>query len=217
MKSYYIHMIRHGAISPTLQGRYIGTTDVELSEEGKEALRHLDKTLDYPYAKVVFTSPLKRCVQTAKILYPDIQPLVIDQLAECHFGEWENKSADELKGNEDFSKWLAGDSEIKPPRGERSADFTRRICMMFESIVNGLMQTGTTDASIITHGGVMNMLLAVYGLPQAKPFEWACDSGYGYSLRITPALWMRDKVAEVYQQIPLKRDREDDKEIKLNL
>jgi alpha-ribazole phosphatase len=77
---------------------------------------------------------------------------------------------------------------------------------MFESIVNGLMQTGTTDAAIITHGGVMNMLLAVYGLPQAKPFDWACDSGYGYSLRITPSLWMRDKVAEVYQRIPLIRE-----------
>ena len=73
---------------------------------------------------------------------------------------------------------------------------------MFESIVNGLLKTGTTDAAIITHGGVMNTLLAVYGLPQAKPFEWACDCGYGYSLRITPSLWMRDKVAEVYARIP---------------
>ena len=35
MKSYYIHFIRHGAISPTLKGRYIGTTDVPLSEDGK--------------------------------------------------------------------------------------------------------------------------------------------------------------------------------------
>ena len=63
-------------------------------------------------------------------------------------------------------------------------------------------------AAIITHGGVMNTLLAVYGLPQAKPFDWACDCGYGYSLRITPMLWMRDKVAEVYDRIP--KEREDD-------
>lgn len=206
MQSYYIHFIRHGAISPTLKGRYIGTTDVPLSEEGKLALKKLDASMDYPYAKAVFTSPLKRCTQTASILYPNMKPLVIDQLMECNFGEWENHTADELKGDPDFAKWLAGDSEVKPPRGESTADFTRRICVMFESIVNGLMQTGTTDAAIITHGGVMNMLLAVYGLPQAKPFDWACDSGYGYSLRITPSLWMRDKVAEVYQRIPLTRE-----------
>lgn len=210
MKSYYIHLIRHGAISPTLQGRYIGTTDVSLSEEGKNALRKLDAEMDYPYAKVVFSSPLKRCTQTAKILYPDITPLLIDQLMECNFGEWENHTADELKSDENFAKWLAGDSEVKPPRGESAADFTRRICVMFESIINGLMQTGTTDVAIITHGGVMNMLLAVYGLPQAKPFDWACDCGYGYSLRITPTLWMRDKVAEVFQRIPLERESEED-------
>lgn len=209
MQSYYIHLIRHGAISPTLKGRYIGTTDVPLSEEGKVALKKLDASMDYPYAKVVFTSPLKRCTQTATLLYPHITPLTIDQLMECNFGEWENHTADELRSDPNFAKWLAGDSEVKPPRGESTADFTRRICVMFESIVNGLMQTGTTDAAIITHGGVMNMLLAVYGLPQAKPFDWACDSGCGYSLRITPSLWMRDKVAEVYQRIPLMRENDE--------
>lgn len=209
MKSYYIHFIRHGAISPTLKGRYIGATDVPLSAEGEQELRRLDRELDYPYAKVVFTSPLKRCTKTAEILYPQIKPLVIDQLSECHFGEWENKTADELRGEEDFGKWLAGDTSVKPPRGESNADFTRRICLMFENIVDGLMKTGTTDAVIVTHGGVMNTLLAVYGLPQAKPFDWACDNGYGYSLRLTPALWMRDKVAEVFARIPKKRDTEE--------
>jgi alpha-ribazole phosphatase len=210
MKSYYIHFIRHGAISPTLNGRYIGTTDVPLSEEGKSAIRKLSCTMDYPYAKVVFTSPLKRCTQTAKIIYPNLDAIAVDQLMECHFGEWENQSAEDLRGDETFSKWLAGDNEVKPPRGESAADFTRRICLMFESIVNGLIKTGTTDAAIITHGGVMNTLLAVYGLPQAKPFDWACDCGYGYSLRITPMLWMRDKVAEVYDRIP--KEREEDAE-----
>ena len=209
MKSYYIHMIRHGAISPTLNGRYIGVTDVELSDKGKEDLKKLDSTMDYPYAKVVFSSPLKRCTETARLIYPGVEPLVIDQLSEYHFGEWENRSADELKGNENFAKWLAGDNSVKPPRGESSSDFTRRICIMFESIVDGLIKTGNTDAAIITHGGVMNTLLAVYGLPQAKPFDWACDNGYGYSLRVTPALWMRDKVAEVYQQIPVIRTEDD--------
>ena len=210
MKSYRIHLIRHGAISPTLNGRYIGTTDAPLSDKGRLELRRLDHELDYPYAKVVFSSPLKRCVESARILYPSIEPLVIDQLSECCFGEWENKTADELKGEEDFAKWLAGDSSVKPPRGESNADFTRRICLMFENIVDGLIKTGTTDAVIITHGGVMSTLLAVYGLPQAKPFEWACDNGYGYSLRVTPMLWQRDKVAEVYDRIPKPKRAEDD-------
>ena len=206
MKSYYIHLIRHGAINPTLRGRYIGVTDVPLSDRGKADIRKLDATMSYPYAKVVFSSPLKRCTQTARIIYPDIEPLVIDQLIECHFGEWENKSAAELAQDETFKKWLAGDPSVKPPRGESNADFVRRICRMFESIVEGLLKTGTTECTIVTHGGVIMTLLAVYGLPQAKPFEWAMDNGCGYSIRITPMLWQRDKVTEVFQRIPLERE-----------
>lgn len=206
MKSYIIHFIRHGSIDDTLAGEYIGTTDAPLSDRGRMDLRKLDYEYKYPGTQVVFTSPLKRCTETAKILYPEQNPLVIDNLSECNFGEWEGKTADELKNDPDFKKWLAGDSSVKPPRGESNADFTRRVCKMFESIVEGLMKTGTTESVIVTHGGVIMTLLAVYGLPQAKPFEWTMDNGFGYSLRVTPVLWQRDKVCEVFQTIPLPSD-----------
>lgn len=208
MKSYIIHFIRHGLIDDTLAGKYIGTTDAPLSDRGRMDLRKLDYEYKYPGTQVVFTSPLKRCTETAKILYPEQNPLVIDNLSECNFGEWEGKTADELKNDPDFKKWLAGDSSVKPPRGESNADFTRRVCKMFESIVEGLMKTGTTESVIVTHGGVIMTLLAVYGLPQAKPFEWTMDNGFGYSLRVTPVLWQRDKVCEVFQTIPLPSEND---------
>lgn len=206
MKSYVIHFIRHGAIDETLSGKYIGTTDVPLSDKGKMDLKKLDYEYRYPGTQVVFTSPLKRCTETCKILYPELNPLSITALSECNFGEWEGKTAEELKSDPDFEKWLAGDNSVKPPRGESNADFTRRICRMFESIVEGLMKTGTTESVIVTHGGVIMTLLAVYGLPQAKPFEWTMDNGFGYSLRVTPMLWQRDKVCEVFQTIPLEQE-----------
>lgn len=208
MKSYIIHFIRHGAIDETLSGKYIGTTDVPLSDKGKMALRKLDFEYKYPGTQVVFTSPLKRCVETCNVLYPEMKPLVMANLSECNFGEWEGKTADDLKSNPDFEKWLAGDTSVKPPRGESNADFTRRICKMFESIVEGLIKTGTTESVIVTHGGVIMTLLAVYGLPQAKPFEWVMDNGYGYSLRVTPMLWQRDKVCEVYTTLPLEKEQD---------
>ena len=206
MKSYIIHFIRHGAIDETLSGKYIGTTDVPLSDKGKMDLKKLDYEYRYPGTQVVFTSPLKRCTETCRILYPEQNPLSIANLSECNFGEWEGKTAEELKSDPDFEKWLAGDSSVKPPRGESNADFTRRICRMFESIVEGLMKTGTTESVIVTHGGVIMTLLAVYGLPQAKPFEWTMDNGFGYSLRVTPMLWQRDKVCEVFQTIPMESE-----------
>jgi len=206
MQSYIIHFIRHGDISETLKGKYIGTTDVPLSEEGKSKLVEYDSKYIYPGTQVVFTSPLKRCTETANIIYPQQNPIVIEQLSECCFGEWENKSAEELKDNPDFEKWLAASTDVKPPRGESGADFTRRVCEIFEQIVEGMMKTNHTEAVVVTHGGVIMTLLAVYGLPQAKPFDWIMDNGFGYSVRINPMLWQRDRVMEVYQKVPIIKE-----------
>ena len=171
MKSYQIHFIRHGACEETAKGQYVGTKDVSLSEDGIAELRKLDKEFDYPGTPVIFTSPLKRCLQTCEIIYPAIKPIVINELRECSFGEWEGRTAESLSNNEDFKKWLAGDTSVKPPKGESGADFTRRVCNIFQDIVDGLIKTGTTNCVIVTHGGVIMTLLSVYGLPQAKPFE----------------------------------------------
>lgn len=206
MQSYVIHFIRHGDIADTLRGKYIGTTDVPLSEEGRQNLMSYDSKYIYPGTKVVFTSPLKRCTETARIIYPDINPIVVDQLAECNFGRWENKSGEELRDDPEFQKWLAGENGSKPPEGESGMEFTQRICGIFEQIVEGLVKTGNTEAVIITHGGVIMNLLAVYGLPKAKPFDWIMDNGFGYSVRINPMLWQRDRVMEVYRKIPVMPD-----------
>ena len=206
MKSYVIHLIRHGAIDETLSGKYIGTTDPPLSDKGKLALKKLAFTHVYPQPPVVFSSPLRRCTQTCAVLFPERKPLVIANLSECNFGEWEGKTAEELKDSEDFQKWLAGDNSVKPPRGESNADFVRRVCKIFESIVEGLMKTGSTECAVVTHGGVIMTLLAVYGLPQAKPFEWAMENGCGYSVRVTPMLWQRGKVTEVFSRVPVAKE-----------
>ena len=73
----------------------------------------------------------------------------------------------------------------------------------FEILVQNMMFTGTTSAALVTHGGVIMTILAAYGLPRASMMDWMCDSGCGYSLRITPNLWSRSMVAEVYQTLPV--------------
>ena len=44
------------------------------------------------------------------------------------------------------------------------------------------------------------------GYPAAQAYEWMMDAGCGYSVRITPGLWMRSMVAEVYAQLPPRED-----------
>lgn len=206
MKSYEIHFIRHGSISESSKGAYIGSTDVPLSASGISALKKLDEENIYPGTPKVFSSPLLRCIQTCNIIYPQIKPTVIKDFAECSFGDWEGKTALELADDERFKKWLANSQTSAPPNGESGEIFTRRICLAFESLVKQLMSSGETTAVVVTHGGVIMTLLSVYGLPHSEPYNWRMDNGYGFSVRINPGLWMRDKVAEVYAKIPKQKE-----------
>ena len=209
MKSYYIHFIRHGLTKANVKGQYIGITDIPLSLEGRYQLGKQVEDFEYPYAEIVYTSPLKRCLETCDIIYPNVNPIVVDDLSECNFGEWEGKTVKELENNSEFKKWLDDAQNTPPPSGESGLQFAKRVCTCFEKIVEGRMRSRNTNAVIVTHGGVIMTILATYGIPRAKSFDWIVDNGFGYSIRINPGLWMRDMVAEVYAKIPNKPEQLD--------
>ena len=211
MKSYYIYLLRHGITQGNTQGRYIGHTDISLSEEGITQLNELKKKYEYPDAPVVFSSPLKRCLETAEIIYPGIKPIEIDGLIEYDFGEFDGKTADELKNHPVFPDWLAGKPGVSAPFGESNEKFAKRIAETFVQIVDGLIKTGTTKSAIITHAGVISALLSFFGLPQAPMHEWSTSGGCGYMLRVTPSLWSSGKKLEVAAQLPfIPGEREED-------
>ena len=206
MKSYTIHFIRNALTDENLEGRYIGHTNVEISEEGRAQLAQMREELIYPPVDAVFTSPLKRCTETAKILYPDSKPLVIDGLIEYNFGEFENKTAEELEKHPVFPKWLAGEKGVEPPFGESNENFEKRVLGTFEKIAEGLMKTGTTSAAIVTHGGVIMAILAAFGIPEYPMHEWITPNGCGFTVKVNPSLWMRAKKFEVFSEFPYERE-----------
>jgi alpha-ribazole phosphatase len=197
MKSYTIYLIRHGLTDENLQGRYIGHTDVLLSDDGKKQLAKIKEDMIFPPVQAVFTSPLKRCKETAAILYPENKPIEIEGFIEYNFGFFENKTAEQLEKYEEFSRWLAGEKGVAPPYGESNEAFTKRVCETFEKVAEGLMKTGTTSAAIVTHGGVIMTLLDACALPRKQKFEWISDSGHGYTVKITPSLFHSSGVVEV--------------------
>lgn len=202
MKSYVIHLIRHGLSESNLEGRYVGRTESPLAMDSIRELLALKQKYPYPKAQAYYASPSTRCVDSLKILYPDADPEVILQMAECDFGDWENKTAEELKDNPSFQTWIENGSQAAPPNGESGIVFTQRVCAGFEMLVQNLMHEGITSAVLVTHGGVIMSLLSAYGLPRANFYEWMCEPGHGYSVRITPSLWMRSMVMEVYDLLP---------------
>ncbi len=202
MKTYQIHLIRHGLTEGNLQGRYIGRTDLPLSHQGMQELRELAARHPYPKAALYYTSPMLRCIQTMHLLYPGEECFEVPGLREFDFGEWEGKTAQELSGEPLFQQWLEQGAAVSPPEGESMPDFSQRVCAAFENIVDNLMRTGLSSAVIVTHGGVIMSLLAAYGLPRAPFYDWMTGNGRGYSLRASPNLWMSGRVVEVYNILP---------------
>lgn len=210
MKTYKIHLIRHAMTSESQEGKYIGHTDVPLSEAGVAQLESMKEEYIYPVADVVFSSPLSRCTDTARILYPEAQIVTIDELIEYNFGEFEGRTAEELHEKEElFDDWLRGERDVEPPFGESNADFAKRVCTAFAAIAEGVMKSGTEDTVIVTHGGVIMTIMAAFALPEASMHEWLTPNGCGYTLRLTPTLWMAGQKVEAIEEIPAPERKQE--------
>lgn len=208
MKTYKLHLLRHGITEGNLKGLYIGHTDLPLCQQGIDDINKLQKEFDYPAAQFVFSSPLKRCLQTSALIYPKIKPIIIPELTEYNFGEFEGRGAEELHKKQPlFDRWLQGEPDVRPPFGESGRDFSVRVCSCFEKIVDGILKTETDNACIITHGGVIATILSAFALPEAKAHEWQTLPGCGYTLRVTPSIWMGGRKLEAIQQIPYVKNK----------
>ena len=198
MRTLKIHLIRHGATDANYDGRYIGCkTDLPLAPEGLNELRLLKDDIDYPEIERLYSSPMLRCRQTGAVLYPDFEPVTVEELKEYDFGSFENKTAAELESNPNFIPWTSGRLSA-PPGGEDNSEFIKRICVGFNKIVLDMIESGLTESAVIMHGGAIMMLLGVSAVPRSKPVEWTADNGRGYSIRVTPSLYHKSGVIEVY-------------------
>lgn len=202
MKTYTIYLFRHGLTKGNLNAQYIGHTDLPLTTDSISALKSIKAHQHYPKVNAVFSSPLKRCLDSAKIMFPENNVLVIDDFIEYNFGEFEGLTAEDLKDNEDFKNWLGGDIYASTPFGESNAQFAHRVCAAFEKVIDGCVKTGTNNVAIVGHAGVLMTILSCYGLPEAPMAHWQMDAGYGFKLRLTPSLWMKAKKIEVVDTAP---------------
>ncbi len=201
MKTYKIHLIRHGLTDANLKGQYIGCkTDLPLCPEGVDELRQLRETIQYPDVERVYSSPMLRCKQSAAVLYPDFEVHTVDSLTEYDFGAFEGQTAAQLEVNEAYLDWASG-KIAAPPEGESSSDFVKRQCYALHEIVQDMMNHNVTNAAVLMHGGAIMMLLAAAAVPRKASVEWTSENGRGYSVMITPSLYHSSGVIEVYDII----------------
>ncbi|MCI9079539.1 MAG: histidine phosphatase family protein [Lachnospiraceae bacterium] len=182
--------IRHGKTEGNLQSRYIGSIDEELCQEGINGIiDNLYKDI-YPAADIVFVSPMKRCIQTAGIIYPGLSKrlYVIDKFREIDFGKFEGKSYFELNGDIEYQEWINSGGMGKFPDGEDRELFCKRCITGFKEaliICHRLIQTGILNenatVSFIVHGGtIMSIMEAYAGDGKGSYFNYQCGNGHGY-------------------------------------
>ncbi len=206
MVTYKLHLIRHGITQGNLEGKYIGRTDLDLCDEGKAELLELLKTKEYPDVQKVYASPMKRCVQTAQILFEDRYIQVVDGLKEYDFGDFEGKTLLELKDDPDFIKWMASEIQTAPPNGEEKESFDLRLVEAVDFIIKDMMANGITSAAVVAHGGVFMNILSSLCMPKRKPALWTVGNGRGYTIATSAQMWSRDKILEVYDSLPYNDD-----------
>lgn len=181
-----ISLIRHGQTEGNSKGKFIGKTDESLLEEERAALSNLD----YPKVEAVYTSPLKRAVQTAEILFPYEKPQIVQDLAERDFGLFEGKTYRELTEDPKYRVWIENADIISYPEGEDISAFRDRCISALEYIINDAVSKKKNEIAIVTHGGTIMSIMHEYGFPKQKYLEWIVNNGEGYVIRLVPEDFM---------------------------
>lgn len=174
-----IYLIRHSITMGNQKRRYIGRTDEPLATEGKDLLKERIAKGVYPLADRIFVSPMKRCIQTAQILYPGQAFTVIGELSECDFGKFENKNYEELKDTPEYREWLDSKGAMGFPGGESKESFSKRSLKGFEK---ALKMSDGEAAVFIVHGGTIMSIMEKYAVPRGAYYDFQIGNGEGYEL-----------------------------------
>lgn len=175
-------LLRHGETKANKEHRYLGKTDEALSEKGKMQLANDYKSHLFPHIDFLYASPMKRCIQTAEILYPELQPVLIKEWEEIDFGAFEGKNYMELREDERYQKWLDSNGTLSFPEGESREEFILRCDKGFRSMLEEVRQTKESGEhqtiGMIVHGGTIMALLSQYG--GGDYFGYQAENGRGY-------------------------------------
>lgn len=188
-----IILIRHFPTNGNEKRKYIGRTDEPLSKRVLE--RELHRIHDRPKVQRIVTSPLKRCVQTAKLIWPEyLEEFHIDPLLrECDFGLFEGKSYEELKEVPEYVKWLESGGMIPFPGGESPEVFRNRCVEGFKYEIQLCIKEKVESVAFVVHGGTIMSVLERFSEEKKSFYNWQVDNGCGFVGQIDEDEWVNKK------------------------
>lgn len=156
-----VFMVRHGATVLTAEDRFAGSTDVELSDEGRDQARHLAERLKHEKIRAVYASPLGRTMETGKILAAphNLEVQARDGFREISHGRWEQMTRREVeqKFPEEAAEWEKDPYTFAPLGGESGLAVTARALPVLIELVRG--HPGDCIL-IVSHKATIRLLLS---------------------------------------------------------
>lgn len=145
-------LIRHGETDWNIEGRYQGQADPPLNTIGIKQAEELARILKEIQPEVLYSSTLRRALQTAQILSEKLKiPVITDpRLKEINQGEWETRLRSEIEHDypELFQAWQTKPWEVTPPGGENLYTVKARVDQALDEI---LQKEQDKKIGIVTH------------------------------------------------------------------
>jgi probable phosphoglycerate mutase len=165
-----IWLVRHGETEWALNGRHTGSTDIPLTETGRQQAEALGRRLaGRPFA-LILTSPLSRAAETARLSGFGDRAQLDPDLREWDYGAFEGLTTPEIRATRpDWTIWSGPwvDGESPDQVGARA---DRIIDRCLDPAVEG-------DALVFAHGHFLRVLAARWiGLPAAGGGKFALST-----------------------------------------
>lgn len=169
-----IILIRHGETEYNRKHLFYGKTDVSLNKTGIQQAQLLKKKMsDMKMEIPIYTSSLKRTIETAELIFPNQLKISLEELNEKDFGLWEGLDADQI--NEKFpiewQNWLLSPFESTPTNAEKFSDFRERVLHCLENLLQKKQ-----DFVMVGHLGVLRVILN-HWFPEYEFWEIDLEQG----------------------------------------
>lgn len=178
-----LYLIRHWKTKGNLEKRYIGTTDEPILSGSERDLweKRLHRIL--PDVSCVAVSPMKRCRESAELLFPGKKQEVCDAFRECDFGQFENRNYEELKNRPEYQRWIDSGGMEAFPGGESRERFAGRCVEGFVQKVTELQERKIERAAFVVHGGTIMAILEWLDHKQRPFYHWQAENGAVFYVR----------------------------------
>ncbi|MBL7126482.1 MAG: histidine phosphatase family protein [Dehalococcoidales bacterium] len=156
-----VFFVRHGQTKSNITGYFMGRSNEDISDLGYAQVRSLSSRLASLPVASMYTSPLPRTINTARILAEPhkLELKVLDDLIEIGLGDWQGLHRDEISQTwpEIWRQSRIDPSDVTFPNGESFQQVTERAVRAFNRIV---ADNTNRHALAVTHDAVIRVLAA---------------------------------------------------------